>query len=43
MMAEGKVFARNAREMQEALGDGERQDRYVDELAERLRRRRSLS
>ncbi|EAZ03144.1 hypothetical protein OsI_25293 [Oryza sativa Indica Group] len=40
---EGKVFARNAREMQEALGDGERQDRYVDELAERLRRRRSLS
>uniref|UniRef100_A0A0E0LI96 UDP-glycosyltransferases domain-containing protein n=1 Tax=Oryza punctata TaxID=4537 RepID=A0A0E0LI96_ORYPU len=35
---EGKVFARNAREMQVALGDGERQDRYVDELAERLRR-----
>uniref|UniRef100_A0A0D9WWM2 Glycosyltransferase n=1 Tax=Leersia perrieri TaxID=77586 RepID=A0A0D9WWM2_9ORYZ len=35
---DGKVFARNAREMKEKLGDGARQERYVDELAELLRR-----
>ncbi|KAF0907038.1 hypothetical protein E2562_014646 [Oryza meyeriana var. granulata] len=39
---EGKVFAHNARELQEELEDGARQEQYVDELAKRLRRR-SLS
>uniref|UniRef100_A0A0D9WWL9 Glycosyltransferase subfamily 4-like N-terminal domain-containing protein n=1 Tax=Leersia perrieri TaxID=77586 RepID=A0A0D9WWL9_9ORYZ len=40
---DGKVFARNAREMKEKLGDGVRQERYVDELAALLRRHRRSS
>ncbi|CAN6209624.1 unnamed protein product [Urochloa humidicola] len=35
---EGEEFARNAREMQEVVGDRVRQEQYVDELVEYLQR-----
>lgn len=37
---EGKVFARNAKEVQEVLWDTAKQDKYVDELVEHLLQRR---
>ncbi|OEL23436.1 putative UDP-rhamnose:rhamnosyltransferase 1 [Dichanthelium oligosanthes] len=38
---EGKVFARNARKLQEVLRDRARQERYIDELVEHLLHRRN--
>ncbi|KAG2640687.1 hypothetical protein PVAP13_2KG114048 [Panicum virgatum] len=37
---EGKVLARNARELREVLWDTARQGRYIDELVEHLQQRR---
>jgi hypothetical protein len=34
---EGKMFAGNAKKLQEVLADQERQERYIDDLVEHLR------
>jgi len=38
MEEEGQELARNARELQEVVGDRARQEQYVDELVDHLRR-----
>ena len=40
---EGKVLARNARELREVLWDTARQGRYIDELVEHLQQRRRVA
>lgn len=35
---EGEALARNAREMQKVVGDRAKQEQYVDELVDYLRR-----